>query len=90
MVDNNINMRKLKTKIEFYSLSTIITEREKYLKTTISPKFEDIDTRQENNRIKKNQELTKTRTAIRSNKARFRAKIAIGDNIQCRPWSGIK
>lgn len=56
MVDNNINMRKLKTKIEFYSLSTIITEREKYLKTTISPKFEDIDTRQENNRKKKNQE----------------------------------
>lgn len=56
MVDNNIYMRKLKTKIEFYSLSTIITEREKSLKSTISPKFEEVHTKQENNRIKKNQE----------------------------------
>ena len=56
MVDNNVYMRKLKTKIQFYSLSNIITEREKSLKTTISPKINDIDQKQEKSRVKKNQD----------------------------------
>lgn len=83
MADNNVYLRKLKTKIEFYSLSTIITEREQARKLanpsqlTISPAQPRTNTEKE------------FRPSVKLSKSRFKGRNRDND-VPCRPWSGHK
>jgi hypothetical protein len=83
MVDNNVYLRKLKTKIEFYSLSTIITEREQARKMA-NPSQLRIGIAQPRKNTEK-----EFRPSVKSSKSRFKGRNRDND-VPCRPWSGHK
>lgn len=82
MVDNNVYLRKLKAKIEFYSLSTIITGGEQARKIA-NPSQLKINSSQPRNNTEK-----EFRPSVKSSKSRFKARNK--DDVPCRPWSGYK
>jgi hypothetical protein len=92
MVDNNAYLRKLKTKIEFYSLSAIITERDNAIKH-LSPQIKAIDPKvTSDSQCRGSTQECKHRTYVKYGKAmKFRSRNDSKGELQgCRPWSGFK
>lgn len=84
MVDNNTYLRKLKARIEFYSLSAIITERHN-LRIKIAEGAAVQPMKQEDRRGSAHE------CKLRNYKAKMRARNGSNADFQgCRPWSGFK
>lgn len=88
MVDNNTYLRKLKARIEFYSLSAIITDRHNSrLKGVEGVTAQAM---KQGERRGSTQE-GRLRNYIKYGKARMRARNGSNADLQgCRPWSGFK
>lgn len=88
MVDNNTYLRKLKARIEFYSLSAIITERHN-LKIKVGEGATVQAMKQEQSRGAMQE--SKLRNYIKYGKTKMRARNGSNADVQgCRPWSGFK
>lgn len=88
MVDNNTYLRKLKARIEFYSLSAIITERNNL--RFRGAEGTNVQTIKQEERRGSTQE-GRLRNYIKYGKSKTRPRKGSNGDLQgCRPWSGFK